>query len=344
MAPTDVSASKAASPLEHLDVVIPTYNRGPALADTLRRVLSSGRPPTVLGVHVVVVDDGSRIPARDFVQGLTVPAGFSLEVVRQANAGPARARNTGFHVGDGQVVLFLDDDVLIPDDLLAAHHAAHEVHPGAVICGRCPWKPPASPGAVFRVLGRLGYDPNAESAEDFVPIPIVASGQVSVERRLFSRSEPVYLDSLETPAAEEYELSWRLKQQGIPLLLASRIVAAHDSPVSIEDVCRQQYKHGLGCAEAAQRCPEARGLSELEAVVSRARFQTRGALASVKGSLRAAAVSSFVRRPVLLLAKGIERAAPQADAFMPIYHLAVSQYFLAGVRDGLRHYPEAAPC
>ena len=62
----------------------------------------------------------------------------------------------------------------------------------------------------FRYLDSLGHDPGRGSSEEFVEVPFVASGQISVERAFFDAEQGVYRDDLATPAAaagEEFELA-----------------------------------------------------------------------------------------------------------------------------------------
>ena len=323
-----------------LDVVIPTYNRGAALVPTVSRVLASSTQAS-LSVDVIVVDDGSVVPASKILSEVAVPRGFSLRVLRQSNAGPARARNTGFRAGSGDVVLFMDDDILPPADLLVRHVAAHRERPGSVICGRCDWVVPESPGVLFFLLHQLsGYRGPIPTAE-YRPVSIVASGQLSVERRLFISPEGVYSDDLVTPAAEEYELSLRLRRQGIPIFFAEGIVADHDASAALADVCRQQYKHGLGCGEAARRCPETLEIEELARIVSAARGEHANRPAA---SLKRLATSPPIRSAVLEVARLAERLGPQVGAFRPLYRLAISAYFVAGVRAGLERFSTVPSC
>src|SRR5437764_495728 len=75
-------------------------------------------------------------------------------------------------------------------------------------------------------------------------------------------------DGSAAPAAEEYEWSLRRRQRGVPICLAPWIVAWHDHPVAIDAMCRQQYKHAVGCAEAAVKCPATLDLPELRQVIA----------------------------------------------------------------------------
>jgi glycosyltransferase involved in cell wall biosynthesis len=81
-------------------VIVPTYDRGPLLAEAVSSVLAQ----TVRDFEVLVVDDASPRPP-------DVPADPRVRVIRRAeNGGPAAARNTGLDAARGRYVAFLDDD------------------------------------------------------------------------------------------------------------------------------------------------------------------------------------------------------------------------------------------
>src|SRR5262245_9044887 len=125
-----------------VSVVIPTFNRGCSLEETLKYLLAN-KPDGYDALEIIVVDDGSFVPAREVVEprALDMLEHQGVRWLRQKNAGPASARNTGFRNASGDIVLFLDDDILAPPDLIKAHISAHRSHPGAVIFGICPFAP-----------------------------------------------------------------------------------------------------------------------------------------------------------------------------------------------------------
>lgn len=104
-----------------LSVVICTYNRAQLLARTLPTVLDQELPSE--RYEVVVVVDGSTDETLEFLSD--VRSTVSLRVLEQSNRGLAAARNLGLHAARGNVVLFLDDDILCGSSLLSQHLAAH---------------------------------------------------------------------------------------------------------------------------------------------------------------------------------------------------------------------------
>jgi GT2 family glycosyltransferase/peptidoglycan/xylan/chitin deacetylase (PgdA/CDA1 family) len=104
-----------------ISVVVPTYQRRDVLARTLPTLL---RQEVAAGsLEVVVVVDGSTDGTAEMLAALSSSA--SLRVLVRPNGGPAAARNAGIAAARGELVLLLDDDLLCPPGLVAAHLAAH---------------------------------------------------------------------------------------------------------------------------------------------------------------------------------------------------------------------------
>ncbi len=93
-----------------ISVVIPTYNR----ARRVRRAIDSALAQTCRNFEVIVVDDGSQ----DETQSVLAHYGRRIRVIRQANKGPAAARNLGIREANHELIAFLDsDDVWVPEKL-----------------------------------------------------------------------------------------------------------------------------------------------------------------------------------------------------------------------------------
>ncbi len=322
-----------------LTVVIPTYNRGAKLTATLDSLLTSNTGD-LAEVEIIVVDDGSPTPAAPLVDSCTVTTQFTLRCIRQANAGPAAARNTGYRAARGEVVLFVDDDIICPRNLILKHMEAHITHPRSVICGRCPFAKPDKMTIFFRFVDSLNNDPGQQVAQEYSEVPIVASGQISVERSMFDDAEGVYRDDLATPAAEEFELSHRLQERRIKIFLANRIVALHDHPVTLESICRQEYKHALGCGEVAAKCPQTLQLRALRKIieVNGPALSDSSALTRLKKAFKAMMSAKVLRNTLLSIVRITERLAPRYLLLAPLYKTIIGLHFFAGVRDGLRTY------
>ena len=106
-------------------MVVTTWKR-PAL---LRATLNSLQNQTYPCCEIIVVCDGEaeevRAIAQEFAGDATIRWVFHPE-----NRGLPAARNTGAREAGGDVVLFLDDDVIAQPDLVAVHMRHHAAVPG----------------------------------------------------------------------------------------------------------------------------------------------------------------------------------------------------------------------
>lgn len=93
-------------------VIIPVYNRAPAL----RRALQSVLAQTCQDFEVVVVDDGSADDPRSVAESFGDPR---IRFIRQANGGGGVARNTAIDAAAGRFIAPLDSD-----DIFLPHHLA----------------------------------------------------------------------------------------------------------------------------------------------------------------------------------------------------------------------------
>jgi GT2 family glycosyltransferase len=105
-----------------VSVVIATRDRARALERALRSLDEQiGAPP----FEVIVVDNGSTDATRDVVERADGAHRMPVRYVFEPQPNRGKARNRGVEVADGHLVLFCDDDVLVPPGWVGAHDAAH---------------------------------------------------------------------------------------------------------------------------------------------------------------------------------------------------------------------------
>jgi glycosyltransferase involved in cell wall biosynthesis len=95
-----------------VSTIIPVYNRTAMLREAVDSVLAQTWRP----VEIVIVDDGSTDGTPQAAQAMAQQHPGVVHVVRQRNAGPGVARQTGFEASHGEFIQFLDsDDLLLPE-------------------------------------------------------------------------------------------------------------------------------------------------------------------------------------------------------------------------------------
>jgi GT2 family glycosyltransferase len=114
-----------------LSVVTPTFNKRALLERTLA-ALHAQELPAGVEWEIVVVDDGSTDDTAAWLAAQApAPGSPQLRVVSPGgNVGRARARNLGARAARGRWIVFIDDDIVAPPGLLAAHLELLERHPG----------------------------------------------------------------------------------------------------------------------------------------------------------------------------------------------------------------------
>jgi glycosyltransferase involved in cell wall biosynthesis len=188
-----------------ISVVVPTRDRAPVLARCLDALDGQGAD------EVVVVDDGSV----DDTQAVIAARPFARGVRRDAGGGRSAARNSGVAAARGEVILFLDDDVLARPGLVQRHARFHAQRPAPneALLGHVTWAPELEITRHMRWLEHSGplfaYDTIEDSAN--VPWRMLYTANCSLKRAFLEPFDE------ELPIYEDTELAYRLQRRGLRL-------------------------------------------------------------------------------------------------------------------------------
>jgi glycosyltransferase involved in cell wall biosynthesis len=113
-----------------ISVVIPTLNRKEILKRTLEALSAQTYPQDQY--EVIVVDDGSTDGTEQ------VARTFKVKYLRQVagRKGPTAANNLGIRNAEGRIILFINDDIIADNEMLAEHMRIHDQTPNVVVQGR----------------------------------------------------------------------------------------------------------------------------------------------------------------------------------------------------------------
>ncbi|MEO6025404.1 MAG: glycosyltransferase [Candidatus Binatia bacterium] len=202
------------SSLPRMAIVVPVFDGAATLGECLAALL----PGVADGDEIVVVDDGSR----DGSAGIAEAAG--VRIIRQAvNGGQAAARNVGVGATSGDVVLFVDADVVVAPDVIARVRQilATRAEIGAVF-GSYDDRPRA--GGVVSAYRNLlhHYVHQRGAAEAFT----FWAGCGAVRRAAFEQVDG-FDERPWRRAIEDIELGYRLRAAGHRLLLDPTLFCTH---------------------------------------------------------------------------------------------------------------------
>jgi GT2 family glycosyltransferase len=208
------SESPHGSEVRTTSVIIPARNAERELAACLRSVRSSvGIQP-----EIIVVDDDSRdctsVMAGEF------EVDHLLRLARQS--GPAIARNAGARLASGQILIFLDADVILkPDTISRLADAIHSGRWTAVFGSYC--DQPTAPGLVSQFRNLLHHFTHQSSQPE---AGTFWSGCGAVHRDVFW-SVGGFLEQYSDPSIEDIEFGMRLRDQGHKIRLDAGIMVTH---------------------------------------------------------------------------------------------------------------------
>lgn len=208
--------------LPSISVVIPTRRRPASLLRVLD-ALAGQKGLDLQRVEVVVVCDGESDPAFEAVQRGWYP--MRLRLAKQQQQGPAAARNHGLAISTGQVIVFLDDDVVPASTFLTVHQQAHEHDQRLAAIG--PLLPPPGPGTPWgRWEARIATDRDAalERGERNVSPQDFDTGNASVRRVHLVKA---FGFDVTFPRGEDVELAFRLRDRGLRFAFLPGARAAH---------------------------------------------------------------------------------------------------------------------
>jgi glycosyltransferase involved in cell wall biosynthesis len=117
-----IAFNEAVAPL--VSVIVPFYKQEAFIAETIKSVQQQTYP----NIEVIVVDDGSPVPARAILSESS-----NIVVLRTENRGCPAARNYGFKQSSGEYLVFLDSDDRLMPGALEAQMGAFTQNPNAVL-------------------------------------------------------------------------------------------------------------------------------------------------------------------------------------------------------------------
>jgi GT2 family glycosyltransferase/glycosyltransferase involved in cell wall biosynthesis len=225
-----------------LSVIIPTFNRRDTLCACLTRLAVQTLPASRW--EAIVVDDGSTDGTEELCR--TFPKFYPLKYFRQANAGAGAARRAGVEHAEGEYVLFINDDTMASEDLLAEHLRTQHQYG---------WQK-------VSVLGNFQYPAEARgrALAGFLTVDPFLFPQATLKPGLYA--EPAFFVTCnlsvlreavlaagsfdpKIPVGEDTDLGIRLKDAGYRVLYHPEASAIHDHlGIGMGDLVRRARFYG----------------------------------------------------------------------------------------------------
>jgi len=215
-----------------ISIVIPTYNSSRFIPNLLESILKQA----VDGLEVIIVDDCSKDDTVELAKK------YHVRVIQmEKNGGPARARNRGVSEAKGDIIFFLDSDVIVLDGTVMQVKEYFEKNPSAnCVIGVCATQP----------LNR-GFVPTYMAMFEYIHLVSAKDGKVSVfaprcgaiKKELFQRVGG-YDESYKGADVEDFELARRINRID-SIFLDPKMLVRHQFVNNFEEAVRNYFKRAV---------------------------------------------------------------------------------------------------
>jgi glycosyltransferase involved in cell wall biosynthesis len=220
-----------------VSVIIPTYNGAHRIMNVLRSLEKQLYKPD----EVIVVIDGSTDGTAELVGNSSFQL-KGLKIINQENRGRAQVRNRGAREANGDLLLFVDDDMVAPETWVKEHLAHHQSFPDSIVTGKLEGynAKNADDFQKFRIWLHKKWDkgmPVALDSGSSKPLtsPYITANNFSIPKKLFKQ-----LDGFDSRLrdAEDYDLAVRALSTGIPVYFSNKAICFNND---VDNVNCQKY-------------------------------------------------------------------------------------------------------
>jgi GT2 family glycosyltransferase len=201
-------------------------------------------------LEILVVNTGSGNTGAE-----SVARALGARYERHADAGVAAARNHGAARASGELLVFVDDDIVVGPENLRQHEAIHAEYERCLVSGHWEFDPEtrraleSTPLGSYRLAREDLYNaPHGIAIADQsgrMHPQTLAAGNLSIRRELFLSLEG--FDERFPVGAEDQDLTWRARNAGYTLVYDYAIRVIHnDQHADLEALCRRQERSAMG--------------------------------------------------------------------------------------------------
>jgi len=217
-------------------IILPMYNSARTIGETLDGLEKQNRSD----FEIIVIDDGSKDDSVSIVEDFKRRSRLPVTILKQANAGPARARNNGVTHTDSEIVIFLDSDCIPHENLV-------EVLAGSLNRE----KKVAACSCVFKGMDKVNI------AARYIDLEITRRQEKLIGRyvdAIATMAAAYYKDvfeelggfdtSFRRASGEDYDFAYKVQKAGYKIFFTDQTWVHHYHVDTLKKYLKQQYTRG----------------------------------------------------------------------------------------------------
>jgi len=224
-------------------VVIPTYNREKLLRTTLLSLSKQNYPKSKY--EIIVVDDGNDATDK-MIKSLKISNLRYFKIKKLAHRCVSRARNFGIKKARGEIIVFLDSDIVATPNFISEHVISHGKNKNLVVIGYASALETKAKHEMKKVIDLVDkeykkivdipiipsyrdaiYEECSENLNDFErPWETLLTGNASI-RRQHLLEVGMFDENFKGWGLEDIELGYRLFKKGLEFKLNRKALGYH---------------------------------------------------------------------------------------------------------------------
>jgi glycosyltransferase involved in cell wall biosynthesis len=219
-----------------ISIIVPVYNRPDEIADLLTSLADQDDHD----FEIVIVEDGSSVDCRHIVEQFYDK--LNVQYHYRENEGRSPARNYGIIRANGDFLVFVDSDTILPPSYISSLKKSLAEHHTDCFGG-----PDAAHESFSPLQKAINY-----SMTSFLTTGGIRGGKISMEKFVprtfnmgFSRKVYDTVGGFREMFSEDIDMSTRIRNAGFTITLYHDVKVYHKRRVDLRKFMRQVYVFGM---------------------------------------------------------------------------------------------------
>lgn len=316
-----------------VSIVVPTYNRHNQITQTVSALREQNLSKD--SYEIIVVDDGSTPPVEISFDDI-FPA---FQVLRVEGIERSAARNAGAKIAKGEVIIFIDDDMMVSQDFVSSHLQAHSEWSNGLAVGRITLKEDdmKTPFGRFRHQLEITYVPTTRGLVESKNF--CAAGNMSIKRERFFILGG-FDENLNSGEDQDFALR-HTAQDGQIVFLPEAVGVHYDTALDIRSYCRRSEWGNEFVEKFCRKHPEFTDNIERNRINGFVRFGNEPLGLSINKIIKSLLAAKPVVALLFLITSFLEKLAPNSYLLVRFYQLLLGIHIFRGFRRALRQNQNA---